>query len=177
MERVPLKNGKLLVVREAEPEDSAALIAFSKIVGRETDFLNTDESGWQVTAEEEAEKLAASLINPRQGTFLALVDSEIAGMFSVNPFSTRQRIRHNAVFGIALRESCWHLGIGSVAMTLAVDMAREWGYHKLMLEARADNARALALYRRFGFTECGRRREHMCIRGQYYDEILMELML
>ena len=35
----------------------------------------------------------------------------------------------------------------------------------------------LALYRRFGFEECGRRKEHILVDGTYYDEVLMELML
>lgn len=177
MEALPLKNGKLLVIREAEPDDAMAFLAFSKVMGGETDFLGIDAQGWQRSFEEEREVLAASLIAPDRGTFLTLVDGEIAGMFSVQPLSERPRVKQNAVFGIAIRQSCWGLGIGAVVMTLAIDRARAWGYHKLCLEAHAGNERAIRLYRRFGFAECGRRREHILVNGQYYDEILMELML
>ncbi len=177
MELLPLKNGKTLMIREAEPQDSAALLAFSKIIGSETTFLTTDASGWSRSVEEEAKILAASLIAPDRGLFLALIDGEIVGLFSVYPLGEKPRIRQNATFGVAVRESCWHLRIGTVALVLAIDRAREWGYHKLCLEAHADNARALALYRRFGFEECGRHREHYFIDGQYYDEILMEKLL
>ena len=177
MEAIPIKNGKSLIIREAEPDDAAALLAFSKVMGSETDFLGTDENGWRQSLEEEREILAASLIAPDRGAFLALVDGEVAGMFSVHPLSDRPRLRQNAVFGVAVRKSCWGLGIGAIIMKLAIDRAREWGYHKLCLEAHAGNGRALGLYRRFGFAECGRRREHILVNGQYCDEILMELML
>lgn len=177
MELIPLKNGKLLLIREAEPDDAFALLAFSKVIGVETPFLTTDETGWQESLEGERERLAASLISPRRGLFLALIEGEIAGIFSVYPMDDRPRTKQNASFGIALRESCWGLGLGPIATALAVDWARGWGYHKLCLEAHAQNARALKLYRRFGFLECGRRREHMLVAGQYYDQILMELML
>lgn len=177
MERIPLKNGKLLTIREAEPQDSAALLDFSKVIGGETDFLSTDASGWPQTAEDEAERLAASLITPGQGLFLDWIDGEIVGLFSVYPLSGRPRTKQNAVFGIAVRKSCWGLGIGSFALTLSVDYAKEWGYHKLCLEANAENTRALALYRRFGFAECGRYREHYLIGGRYVDAVLMEKLL
>ncbi len=177
MEFIPLKNGKLLEIREAEPEDSAALLAFTKIIGSETPYLNTDENGWPQSVTEETQRLAASLITPRQGLFLHIVEHEIAGLFSVYPQDHRPRTKQNAVFGVAIRESCWHLGLGAISTTLAIDMAREWGYHKLCLDANAENVRALSLYRRFGFIECGRRREHLFANGAYYDEILMELML
>ncbi|HWQ58814.1 MAG TPA: GNAT family N-acetyltransferase [Clostridia bacterium] len=177
MELISLKNGKLLTIREAEPGDAAALLAFSKVIGSETDFLGTDENGWRQGVEEEREILVASLIASDRGVFLCLIDGEIAGLFSIYPLSRKPRTRQNAVFGIALRQSCWGLGIGPVAMALSIDWAKEWGYRKMLLEARADNARAIALYRRFGFAECGRRREHILVNGQYYDEIIMERML
>lgn len=177
MELIPLKNGKLLVLREAEPDDAMALIAFSKRIGAQTDFLLTDAEGWRKSVEEQREILAASLIAPGQGLFLHCIEGEIVGLFSLYPFSKHARTKHTAAFGIALDESCWGLGIGPISMALAIDWTREWGYHKLYLEAHAENARALALYHRFGFAECGRRKEHLFIDGQYKDEILMELML
>ena len=42
---------------------------------------------------------------------------------------------------------------------------------------RADNERAIRLYKRFGFAQCGLRREQLFINGEYYDEMMMELML
>lgn len=46
MELVPLKNGKWLTVRAAEPGDAAAFMAFSRLVGGETDNLMLDSRGF-----------------------------------------------------------------------------------------------------------------------------------
>ena len=98
------------------------------------------------------------------------------GFFGVEPMG-RGRAAHNASFGIAIVRSCWHLGIGAIFMAIATDFAKTAGYHKLCLDVRADNERAIKLYRRFGFSECGLRKEHILINGEYFDEMIMELML
>ncbi len=175
-ELIPLKNRKMLTIREAAPEDAAQMLALSKIVGAETDYLLTDENGWRGSEADEKELLACWMTDPMVCMFVALIDGEIVGFFSVMHAGTG-RSAHVAEFGVAIRKSCWHLGIGAMAMVLSIDFAREAGYHKLVLCARADNERAIALYRRFGFEQTGVRRDQLFIRGEYFDEIMMELML
>ena len=65
MELVPLKNGKWLTVRAAEPGDAAAFMAFSRLVGGETDNLMLDSRGFFGTVEEKAEYLSAALADRR----------------------------------------------------------------------------------------------------------------
>ena len=51
-------------------------------------------------------------------------------------------------------------GIGATLLAALVDRARELGAAAVLLEVRVDNARAIALYERFGFTVLGRRRRY-----------------
>ena len=141
MELVPLKNGKWLTVRAAEPGDAAAFMAFSRLVGGETDNLMLDSRGFFGTVEEKAEYLSAALADRRYCIMLATI------------------------------------GIGAILTVIAIDYAKEAGYHKICLDVRADNERAVRLYKRFGFAQCGLRREQLFINGEYYDEMMMELML
>lgn len=175
-ELIPLKNKQMLTIREAAPEDAAAMLALSKVVGGETDFLLTDERGWRNSEENEAELLAVWMTDPKVCMFAALIDGELAGFFSVMR-AGRGRVAHVAEFGIAIRKSCWHLGIGAMATVVSIDFARQAGYHKLSLSVRADNLRAIALYKRFGFSEAGVLRDQLLVNGEYFDEIVMELML
>lgn len=175
MEIIPLKNKKWLTVRPAMPEDAAGLIAFSKIVGTETDFLSFGEEGWRVSEDEEADYIAAALYDERRCLLIGTVDDVIVGMIGIDP-AGRGRTGNNGTLGIAIVKECWHLGIGSIFMVLAREFAQNAGYHKIELEVRADNARAISLYRRFGFEECGRRREHMLVEGTYHDMLVMELI-
>ena len=48
--------------------------------------------------------------------------------------------------------------------------------NKLHLRVAAFNARALRLYRDFGFVEEGRQRQQAFIRGRYHDVVLMGLI-
>jgi RimJ/RimL family protein N-acetyltransferase len=57
-------------------------------------------------------------------------------------------------------------------------LARGQGLHKLCLEVFAHNAAAIALYRKSGFTEEGRRvRQYRRADGEQWDSIMMGLLL
>ena len=176
MELVPLKNGKWLTVRPPVPDDAESLLALSRRVGGETDYLMTDSRGFLCSIEQEREYIAAVLADPKRLQMLGFIDGESIGFFGVEPMG-RGRAAHNASFGIASVRGCWLLGIGAIFMAMATDVAKTAGYQKLCLDVRADNERAIKLYRRFGFSECGLRKEHILINGEYFDEMIMELML
>lgn len=85
MELVPLKNGKWLTVRAAEPGDAAAFMAFSRLVGGETDNLMLDSRGFFGTVEEKAVYLSAALADRRYCIMLATIEGEMVGFFSIAP--------------------------------------------------------------------------------------------
>ncbi|MDD4796309.1 MAG: GNAT family protein, partial [Eubacteriales bacterium] len=66
---------------------------------------------------------------------------------------------------------------GSEALTLLVD----FGFHYLnlnniMLKVFSFNQRAVNCYKKVGFKEIGRRRQTYYLKGNYYDEILMDII-
>jgi ribosomal protein S18 acetylase RimI-like enzyme len=69
-------------------------------------------------------------------------------------------------------------GVGSALLAAAVDRAREQGLHKLSLSVFPHNEAAIALYRKFGFVEEGRRVKHIRrASGELWDTIEMGLLL
>ena len=60
-------------------------------------------------------------------------------------------------------------------LELLIDFSKESGVEILYLEARADNERALNLYKKFGFLEIGRYKNFFKIGDKYYDASLMTL--
>ena len=69
-------------------------------------------------------------------------------------------------------------GVGSGLLQAAIEWARAEGLHKLCLEAFPTNAPALALYRKCGFVEEGRRVEqYRRASGEHWDSIAMGLLL
>lgn len=69
-------------------------------------------------------------------------------------------------------------GVGSALVQAAIYWARRYGLHKLCLEVFATNTAAIALYRKFGFVEEGRRtKQYRRASGELWDSIVMGLAL
>jgi ribosomal-protein-alanine N-acetyltransferase len=64
---------------------------------------------------------------------------------------------------IAVLEKHQGTGIGSAMLTELLGEAHRRGAREIFLEVRADNPRAQAVYRHFGFEDIGTRR-------RYYDD-------
>ena len=87
----------------------------------------------------------------------------------------RRRLAHTGEIALSVRKKYWHIGVGSAIMEMLIELAKEASLKNVELGVYADNERAIALYKRFGFEEIGRHRGRMCVDGEYYDEILMDL--
>ena len=67
------------------------------------------------------------------------------------------RCRHVGVLSVGVAPAFQHHGLGRALMTALIDHARDRGLLRLELYVRADNERALALYRSLGFAQEGTR--------------------
>ncbi len=68
-------------------------------------------------------------------------------------------------------------GLGSELLEKMMDAARAGSMQRVLLEVRPSNAAALALYRRHGFTEIGRRRDYYPAHNGREHAIVMERKL
>ncbi|TFH88314.1 GNAT family N-acetyltransferase [Billgrantia azerbaijanica] len=91
------------------------------------------------------------------------------------------RLPFEAELQALLVASAWRRRGAAVRLLAAViEQARGWGSERLLLEGRADNVAALALYRRAGFVEDGRRPRYyppLAPDGEREDAVLMSLAL
>lgn len=84
--------------------------------------------------------------------------------------------RHAAV-GISLLADAVGHGYGTDALRVLVDYAFiRRNLRRLYLHVIASNERAIASYRKVGFVEEGRFREHAWVRGAYLDLVAMGLL-
>lgn len=166
-----------LCIEQARPEDAEELLALMRQVGGETDNLTFGPEGLPFTVEQEQDYLRAMAENPTSAFFVARLDGRIVGDASVRGM-TLARARHRGEMGISVRKDCWGRGVGSRLMEAVIDFAKNRaGLEILSLEVRADNTRAQALYRKYGFEEIGKFPGFFKIDGQWIDFILMNLKL
>ncbi len=62
-------------------------------------------------------------------------------------------------------------------LAATVRRAREAGFARVEFEVRTDNARAIALYEKFGFAREGVVRRAVFVDGDYIDAIAMAMIL
>ena len=104
---------------------------------------------------------------------VAEVDDRIIGHIAVHlaPYGV-------ADIGMAIIDGYRGQGIGTLLLESAITWAREAGAHKMYLEVWPHNEGGLALYRKLGFEEEGRKRRHYRrANGEIWDAILMGLQL
>lgn len=90
-------------------------------------------------------------------------------------------IHHSSRYGymgIAVDPEKQRKGYGNDAILKLFHLAaNQYGLHKLLLEVRKDNIKAINLYRANGFRRVGILRNHYLQRGLWKDVIIMEKIL
>jgi [ribosomal protein S18]-alanine N-acetyltransferase len=107
------------------------------------------------------------------GSLVAAADGKLIGSIHV------ETSRHGfGEIGMAVAREWRGRGVGSALLQAAIDWARAQGLHKLSLSVFPHNTTAIALYRKFGFVEEGRRvKQYRRATGELWDTIEMGLLL
>jgi len=169
---------KDLEIRRAQPDDAAALIEHVRRVCEEAaDTTPMTAEEFDVTVEQERTLLGDALGSENDLFLVAVTGGAVVGMLSCRG-EKRRAMRHVVRLGMSIRKAWWGRGIGTEMMRGAIAWARGTGVvRRIELMVYADNARAIRLYRKFGFVEEGRRRGAVLRDGVYIDDLVMALMV
>jgi L-amino acid N-acyltransferase YncA len=127
------------------------------------------------TAEAESDFLRS--LASRSELFVAEAEAGIAAFQVIEPFVAYTRtMDHVAQMGTYVHSDHRGLGIGRRLARQTLAFAREQGYEKIVIFVLAHNRSALAYYRTLGFEERGVLQRQTKIDGEYYDEVVMELL-
>ena len=165
-------NG-IFIVR-ATPEDAEAILAYSAVVGAESDNLTFGADGIPLSVEQEKEFLASACASKTDRLWLAKSGDEIVGLANYSVFH-RKRMAHRGEFGISVRKAFWGKGIGTQLMQTILNFAAVVARSEIIsLEVRSDNDRAISLYQKFGFEKIGTFKGYFKIDGKLVDFDIME---
>jgi phosphinothricin acetyltransferase len=158
-------------IRLATPDDAAAICRIynagieDRVATLETELRTPDERrAW----------LAAR--GPRHPVIVAEADGVI-GWGSLNAYNPREAYRFVADFSIYVDRAWRGKGVGDVMLARLVELAREHGYHKMVLSAFPTNTGGMALYTKHGFRTVGIYKEQGLLDGRWVDTVVMEKLL
>jgi L-amino acid N-acyltransferase YncA len=127
------------------------------------------------TPEERREWLAAR--DPRHPVIVAESEDTIAGWGSLNVFNSRPAYRHVADFSVYVERAWRGKGVGHRMLERLIELAREIGYHKMVLATFPTNEGGVKLYARLGFSRVGVYHEQGMLDGHWVDTLIMEKLL
>lgn len=160
-------------IRRAIENDAEQIIKHTKIVLTENPHvMGTTLEEFTTTIEEEKEWINS---HQKQGLLLvAEVDENIIGILNFC-LSPRKKFRHQGLFGMSIQEAFTNKGIGGSLIKKLLEWAKDDNrVEKISLEVFSNNERAIHLYKKFGFTEEGRRIKQAKLgSNEYVDDILL----
>jgi ribosomal protein S18 acetylase RimI-like enzyme len=106
---------------------------------------------------------------------VASVDT-VVGWCDVLPNRTRVIYSHCGTLGVGLLPEFRGRGIGRQLMQRTIDAAFAFSLTRIELTVRESNAKAIGLYKTFGFEIEGLHRNAVCIEGQYENLYSMALL-
>ena len=161
-----------ITIRPAAPADADAICAiYNQGIA---DRLATLDTALRTPAERRA-WLAER--GPRHPVIVADVSGAAVGWASLNRFNPRDAYDHVADFSVYVERGWRGKGIGRRLLDRLIDLAREIGYHKLVLAALNDNPAGIALYTAAGFIRVGIYHEQGQLDGRWVDVVIMEKIL
>ena len=103
---------------------------------------------------------------------VALAGRDVVGWCDLRPKAAVTQ-RHSAVLGMGVVAEYRGQGVGARMLATTLELGEARGVRRVELVVRADNAPAIALYRRFGFEIEGTCRQYLTIDGVDHDALLM----
>ncbi|MFH0992942.1 MAG: GNAT family protein [bacterium] len=177
MPDIVLKNGETMQIRKVSPDDSEEILRYLKVVGGESDNLTFGSKGIAFTLDQEREFLTKLATMETTAIFCGVVNGAIIVLANINA-PTNDRIAHTSEIGISVLKAYWGQGVASAVIRQLIDFAKATQVIKIIhLKVRADNVRAIHVYEKAGFQHIGRYAKQLCIDGEYFDTLMMNLYL
>lgn len=156
-----------MIIQHATSEFAESYCKAVDTVARERKYLGSTV-GFPIESTLEFVKLIES---KNLSQYYAIENGEVVGWCDIIPKSY-EGLTHVGVLGMGVLKDFRGKGLGTELMKKAIEHARANGLEKIELDVYESNHAAIALYRKFGFAEEGKRIKGRKLDG-VYDNIVM----
>jgi RimJ/RimL family protein N-acetyltransferase len=171
--KVVLDDGSHCTVRTAEERDAKEVVRHSNAVGGESPYLDYGEGEFFFTEKEQVQVIRHARAAANGLALVAVVSEEIVGTLTLQG-QVSERLKHGAWLGIAVARDFWGTGLSRALMGAGLHWAEgNAGMRVLYLLTHTENARAVALFKKFGFEEQGRLKHMFRSGGRFEDSLCM----
>jgi RimJ/RimL family protein N-acetyltransferase len=169
------KDGRTLIIREAEGRDAGVVLRYLDKISRETNFLTFGPGEFSLTEKEEFDYLEKCRRTDNCLYLLSLLEETLVGNL-IFTAGGRPRTRHAGELSTSVLKKFWNIGIASALFDSLLEWAKTGNIiRKINLRVRSDNQRAIELYKHKGFLVEGTLKKELFINGNYYDNLWMGL--
>ena len=172
--KLVLKNNKVISFRSCNGDDAKAFLDFFRQAAGETENMARYPEEITISVEKEKDILDRIENSPIQGSIGAFDGNKMIANINFGCVAYRSKMKHRASFGITVLKEYWNLGLASQMIQEMLDIIVEQGYEQIELEVLESNEKAIHLYKKFGFEECGKIPHGIKLRnGEYVDLVSM----
>lgn len=170
---VRLKNGIIITIRTAEPNDASGINDAMKRIVREKIYTIYEIDEYTETSQSRLKQIRKYRKAQGKIFIVALFKNKVVGFVTFNNWDTRKTM-HTGFLSIFLIKEYRGIGLGKELMEILIN----WGRNnkvikKMSLAVFSCNKNAIKLYKKTGFKIEGLCPKDMKIKGRYYDSVLM----
>ncbi|NYU11743.1 acetyltransferase [Enterobacteriaceae bacterium CCUG 67584] len=155
-----------IVIRHVEAADAEALRQFNNHPGVYHQTLQLPHPSMEMWQERVMKK-------PSRRHLVACLDGKVVGHLALDVMENPRR-SHVATFGISVSAEVQGRGAGSALMREMINLCDNWlRIERIELTVFADNAPAIALYRKYGFEVEGTGKRFALRDGEFVDALYM----
>lgn len=163
-----------VLVRNAEPDDAAAIITLMKDVFDESEYHLSITEDFKTTEEEQRQWIQKFLDDPGKLMLVAEADGKIVAILEFDN-DYRQRLKHRGTVWVSIASGMRNRDLGTA---LGIHGFQWVGTNSLIekvyMHVLSTNERSLALCRKMGFVEEARLRKDVKLGpGKYADLVIL----
>ncbi|NBG67151.1 GNAT family N-acetyltransferase [Acidiluteibacter ferrifornacis] len=172
---IQLKNGQVVTVRSATPDDAEHLLLTIKNYIPDSEFIPKLSEEISMTTPQCEEWIQSFIQNENSMLLVAEHQQRIIGNIDLTG-SRRKLMQHTAVIGMGILSEYRNGGLGTALMDAIIKWARANPILELIwLQVYAQNHVAISLYHKMGFVDHGIIPGFFKHQNQYYDNLTMSM--